>query len=244
MWIMPEVDRSVLVVEDAPETVSTPVAQLRDAGISVDEVGTLGEAEQRVRKKQYSLLLVDLRVPQGAGAESTDGLDFVKKVRRGRFEGLNTGTPAVILTAYVYDITKEDVDKVGGFVIKLGKLRPVLKDLRLAAGDLLDWLPLQRVAPYDWVVEDLLIIRGPVEDGHVVASVSRWAAGDEVHLKVSDLPDEVRQELMFPDNRPVLLHALVNKAAQTEDQVKPHRFRLYESIPEFEVEFDRGEQGD
>jgi CheY-like chemotaxis protein len=237
---MPENGWSVLVVEDAPETVSTTVAQLRAADISVDEVGTLGEAEHRVSKVQYSLLLVDLRVPQGDDGVSQGGLEFVKNARAGRFGEFNRNTPAVLLTAYVYDISKEDLEKVRGFVIKLGKLSPVLKDIRLAGGGLLDWLPVQRTAPSQWVVEDLLIVRDPVVDGHVIASVSRWPGGDSVRLTVSELPDEIQQELAYPENRPLLISALINKAARTEDQVKPHRLRIRESDAELEREFDTG----
>lgn len=77
-----------LLVEDHPRLGASLVEALCAEGYNVDWVTSLDEARAALRLAAYSLLLLDLGLPDG------NGLDFLKDVRR---EGLET--PVIVLTA-------------------------------------------------------------------------------------------------------------------------------------------------
>lgn len=78
----------VLLVEDHPRLGASLVEALCAEGYNVDWVTSLDEARAALHLATYSLLLLDLGLPDG------NGLDLLKVVRR---EGLET--PIIVLTA-------------------------------------------------------------------------------------------------------------------------------------------------
>ncbi len=77
-----------LLVEDHPRFGASLVEALSADGYTVDWVRSLEEARAALHLAAYSLLLLDLGLPDG------DGLDFLKTVRREDLE-----TPVIVLTA-------------------------------------------------------------------------------------------------------------------------------------------------
>lgn len=78
----------LLVVEDEADLGQALADHLRAAGFAVDHAATLDEAEAAVRAVEYSLILLDLHLPDG------DGLTFLRDLRDRR-----NATPVLIATA-------------------------------------------------------------------------------------------------------------------------------------------------
>lgn len=78
----------VLLVEDHPRLGNSLRHGLHQEGFIVDLVSSLAEAEAALALATYSLMLLDLGLPDG------NGLDFLKNIRR---EGHNL--PVLVLTA-------------------------------------------------------------------------------------------------------------------------------------------------
>jgi DNA-binding NtrC family response regulator len=75
----------VLVVDDEPAILSTLKKALTLEGYSVDVAGGIGVAEERLAKKAYDVLLLDVALPDG------DGLDLLARLKA------SAGDPAVIM---------------------------------------------------------------------------------------------------------------------------------------------------
>ncbi|MGC4090766.1 MAG: sigma-54 dependent transcriptional regulator [Polyangiaceae bacterium] len=65
----------ILVVDDEPSILSTLKKAITLEGYSVDVAGGIGLAEERLGKKSYDAMLLDVALPDG------DGLDFLSRVR-------------------------------------------------------------------------------------------------------------------------------------------------------------------
>ncbi|MFA5141042.1 MAG: ATP-binding protein [Elusimicrobiota bacterium] len=78
----------ILAVEDRPEDVLLYRAVLGAAGYEVDEARTLAEARRSLREREYGVLLVALRMPDG------DGLGIVSDAHR-----LHPHSETIVLTA-------------------------------------------------------------------------------------------------------------------------------------------------
>lgn len=78
----------VLLVEDHPRLGASLVEALCAEGYNLDWVTSLDEARAALHLATYSLLLLDLGLPDG------NGLDFLREIRREGFE-----TPVIVLTA-------------------------------------------------------------------------------------------------------------------------------------------------
>jgi two-component system, OmpR family, response regulator len=66
---------TILLVEDEPNMAGVIVDHLRHAGFVVDNVDSLNQAFDAVKKKSYDLMVLDRRLPDG------DGLDFVPEIK-------------------------------------------------------------------------------------------------------------------------------------------------------------------
>lgn len=65
----------ILVVDDEPSILSTLKKAITLEGYTVDVAGGIGVAEERIARKNYDVMLLDVALPDG------DGLDFLSKVR-------------------------------------------------------------------------------------------------------------------------------------------------------------------
>lgn len=83
-------DTSVLVVEDDDQLASVLVALLRSHGLHVSHAQTAAEAVERARSTTPEVIVLDLKLPDGAGA------DVVAELRK---DGRLASTPVVVYSA-------------------------------------------------------------------------------------------------------------------------------------------------
>jgi two-component system response regulator FlrC len=79
----------ILVVDDDSSFRKLLATILRGEGYAIDEAGSVGESVSLSQRKQYDLVLSDLRLPDG------DGLQVLDNIREGSPE-----TPVIMITAY------------------------------------------------------------------------------------------------------------------------------------------------
>ena len=92
---------NILVIEAEPDIRRNLEYNLGREGFKASSVGSLDEANEKLKSKKFDLNLLDLMLPDGSG------LDFCKKIK----SNSETETiPVVILTA-----KDDEVDKVVGF---------------------------------------------------------------------------------------------------------------------------------
>ena len=91
----------ILVIEDEPDIRTTLEYNLRKDNFDVIGVGSLGEARTAMNSSSFSLILLDLMLPDGSG------LDLCREIKGNKEL---SSTPIIILTA-----KDDEVDKVVGF---------------------------------------------------------------------------------------------------------------------------------
>ena len=91
----------ILVIEDEPDIRTTLEYNLRKDDFDVIGVGSLGEARAAMNSSSFSLILLDLMLPDGSG------LDLCREIKGNKEL---SSTPIIILTA-----KDDEVDKVVGF---------------------------------------------------------------------------------------------------------------------------------
>ena len=91
----------ILVIEDEPDIRRNLEYNLGREGFNASSVGSLDEANEKLKSKKFDLILLDLMLPDGSG------LDLCKKIKS---NSETEATPVVILTA-----KDDEVDKVVGF---------------------------------------------------------------------------------------------------------------------------------
>ena len=92
---------NILVIEDEPDIRKNLEYNLAREGFKVSAVGSLSDANETLKNNVFSLILLDLMLPDGSG------LDLCKKIK-GNPE--TESTPIIILTA-----KDDEVDRVVGF---------------------------------------------------------------------------------------------------------------------------------
>ena len=92
---------NILVIEDEPDIRKNLEYNLAREGFKVSAVGSLSDANEALKNNVFSLILLDLMLPDGSG------LDLCKKIK-GNPE--TESIPIIILTA-----KDDEVDKVVGF---------------------------------------------------------------------------------------------------------------------------------
>src|SRR5687767_9801607 len=80
---------SLLLVDDDARVLESMADWLRSQGLQVDAVRGVAEASDRLSRKSYDLLLVDVRLQDG------DGLDLLEQVRRTHPE-----SQVILITGY------------------------------------------------------------------------------------------------------------------------------------------------
>lgn len=91
-------EKKILLIEDDKDIAELVALHLSNLGYTVEHVNNFTEGMQQALNNQYSLILLDLMLPDG------DGLDICHKLRREKVQ-----TPIVMLTAKT-----EEIDKVLG----------------------------------------------------------------------------------------------------------------------------------
>ena len=92
---------NILVIEDEPDIRKNLEYNLGREGFNASSVGSLDEANEKLKSKKFDLILLDLMLPDGSG------LDLCKKIKS---NSETEATPIIILTA-----KDDEVDKVVGF---------------------------------------------------------------------------------------------------------------------------------
>ncbi len=92
---------NILVIEDEPDIRRNLEYNLGREGFKASSVGSLDEANEKLKSKKFDLILLDLMLPDGSG------LDLCKKIKS---KSETEATPIIILTA-----KDDEVDKVVGF---------------------------------------------------------------------------------------------------------------------------------
>ena len=92
---------NILVIEDEPDIRRNLEYNLGREGFKASSVGSLDEANEKLKSKKFDLILLDLMLPEGSG------LDLCKKIKS---NSETEATPIIILTA-----KDDEVDKVVGF---------------------------------------------------------------------------------------------------------------------------------
>ena len=92
---------SILVIEDEPDIRRNLEYNLGREGFNASSVGSLDEANEKLKSKKFDLIILDLMLPDGSG------LDLCKKIKS---NSETEATPIIILTA-----KDDEVDKVVGF---------------------------------------------------------------------------------------------------------------------------------
>ena len=91
----------ILIIEDEPDIRRNLEYNLGREGFKASSVGSLDEANEKLKSKKFDLILLDLMLPDGSG------LDLCKKIKS---NSETEATPIIILTA-----KDDEVDRVVGF---------------------------------------------------------------------------------------------------------------------------------
>ena len=98
--------RSILVVDDEPDTCANLSDILTDMGYQVDVACEGVKALELVREKPYDIALLDLKMP------GMDGLELYRRIKE-----LRADTVAMIVTAYASDATAKAALDAGAWRI-------------------------------------------------------------------------------------------------------------------------------
>ncbi len=104
-------DAMILVVDDVTVNLKVIDGLLKNTRIQIDKATSGDEAIRLCREKKYDVLLLDHRMPE------KDGIETFREIAS---SGLNTDTPAVMLTANVLTGAAEEYEKIGfsGYLTK------------------------------------------------------------------------------------------------------------------------------
>jgi len=91
----------ILIIEDEPDIRKTLEYNISREGYKVVSVSSLSEGKEQINSSDFSLILLDLMLPDGSG------LDLCREIKSDKDKSL---TPIIILTA-----KDDEVDKVVGF---------------------------------------------------------------------------------------------------------------------------------
>jgi two-component system response regulator PilR (NtrC family) len=80
---------TVLIIDDEPDLLDLADLTLARMGLNVDRAGSVADALERLKARQYDLCLTDMRLPDG------DGLEIVRHI-----SGHAPFTPVAVITAF------------------------------------------------------------------------------------------------------------------------------------------------
>lgn len=91
--------KNILVVDDEEIITKTLQKLLKKEGYDVDVAKSGKEALEKIKQKDYNLLIVDVRMPE------IDGIETIKKIRDYLKQSNKKQIPEVVITGYA------DIDK-------------------------------------------------------------------------------------------------------------------------------------
>ena len=93
--------QKILIIEDEPDIRKTLKYNISREGYKVESASSLSEGKEQINSSDFSLILLDLMLPDGSG------LDLCREIKSDKDK---SSTPIIILTA-----KDDEVDKVVGF---------------------------------------------------------------------------------------------------------------------------------
>ena len=93
--------QKILIIEDEPDIRKTLEYNISREGYKVESASSLSEGKEQINSSDFSLILLDLMLPDGSG------LDLSREIKSDKDK---SSTPIIILTA-----KDDEVDKVVGF---------------------------------------------------------------------------------------------------------------------------------
>ena len=93
--------QKILIIEDEPDIRKTLEYNISREGYKVESASSLSEGKEQINSSDFSLILLDLMLPDGSG------LDLCREIKSDKDK---SSTPIIILTA-----KDDEVDKVVGF---------------------------------------------------------------------------------------------------------------------------------
>jgi len=97
-------DARILVVDDVPMNLMVVEGLLKPTELKIDKASGGDEAIELCKKTKYDVILLDHRMPEKDGVET---FNIISK------EGLNTGTPVIMLTANALSGVEEEYRGLG-----------------------------------------------------------------------------------------------------------------------------------
>ena len=105
-------NKAILIVEDEVEFAEAMVVSLSGAGYAPMSVGTLREANFKIRNQKFSCILLDIRL----GGDS--GLEVIELLRKHK-QTLNADTPIVVISGFLdAEVVKSIAGHVQGALVK------------------------------------------------------------------------------------------------------------------------------
>jgi CheY-like chemotaxis protein len=95
---MPALGLRILSVEDEPGTLEGPLSSLELDGHTVERAEDVETAEERLRSKQFDVVLVDQRLPHAGRIDYDGGSKLVARLKTGELGGINRETPFLFVT--------------------------------------------------------------------------------------------------------------------------------------------------
>lgn len=115
--------RSVLFVEDRPNTTRNFIGWFRRRGVKVDVAHDYDEAKYQLKAKEYDLLVIDLSFPMSVKNESKipEGVFLANKLSSESFAGKNYNTIFLFMTNQKQSFKIDALKNTKNFIKVLSK---------------------------------------------------------------------------------------------------------------------------
>jgi len=91
--------KNILVIDDDPLVLKTIKKVLERERYSVEIVKNASDATEKIRNKEFDLLICDVRMPE------TDGIELIKQVKKIKKDENKLDIPTIFITGYASEET-------------------------------------------------------------------------------------------------------------------------------------------